>query len=183
MNTKKFSEALSEIDARYIEKAINYHPAKIKRRTFHWIAVTAACLALTWIAHIRLFSGNVNDPVIENSETEDYLISESSADAAPMVFVNGILYQQSPEYISYEEMQDDFVYLGKIESYADITDISLSDDESMASNDGVPKENFQANTHIVGANVYQYGKNLVIQVDDAYWLYEALDVSESTDTE
>ena len=35
-----------------------------------------------------------------------------------------------------------------------------------------PKENFQANDDIVGAAVYQYGDNIVVEFEGKYWLYE-----------
>ena len=38
--------------------------------------------------------------------------------------------------------------------------------------DGIPKENFQANHPIVGAEVYQYGDNIVVKIEGKYWLYE-----------
>ena len=37
---------------------------------------------------------------------------------------------------------------------------------------GIPKENFQANHPIVGAKVYQYGNNIVVEIGGKYWLYE-----------
>ena len=34
------------------------------------------------------------------------------------------------------------------------------------------KKNFQANHPIVGAKVYQYGDNIVVEFEGKYWLYE-----------
>ena len=34
--------------------------------------------------------------------------------------------------------------------------------------DGIPKENFQANHPIVGAEVYQYGENIVVEIGGKY---------------
>jgi len=89
----------------------------------------------------------------------------NAADASPMVYVNGTLYKQNTEQISYGEMKEEFIYLGKIES-------NVTNNQS--STDGIPKENFQANIPIVGAEVYQYGDDVVIHTDNKYWLYEAV---------
>ena len=66
-----------------------------------------------------------------------------SGDIAPMVYVNE---------------KSAFKLLGKIES-------TVSSSEE-------PKENFQANDDIVGAAVYQYGDNIVVEFEGKYWLYE-----------
>lgn len=106
--------------------------------------------------------GDTSD-IAENNEIDNENVSVStSCDAAPMVYVNGTLFQRSPEAVCYEELLPEFVYVGKIEN-----DI-LSD-----GTDGVPAENMQANTPIVGARVYSYGENIVVYIDDMYWLYEA----------
>ncbi len=98
----------------------------------------------------------------------------NAADAPPMVYVNGILYKQNTEQISYGEMKEEFIYLGKIES-----DVTIN----QSSTDGIPKENFQANVPIVGAEVYQYGEHVVIQTDNRYWLYEAVNHENNSGTQ
>lgn len=105
----------------------------------------------------------------------DSPITSSTADAAPMICVNGTLYKQSTNQISFNELNDKFVYLGDVES-----DIINLQGNSGAGNtlDGVPKENFQANHPIVGSEVYQYGNDMVVKVEGKYWLYEA--ISDST---
>ena len=92
------------------------------------------------------------------------------ADAPPMVCVNDTLYKQSTKQTSYNELKDDFVYLGVIES--DIT--NLQNNSSGNASDGIPKENFQANHPIVGAKVYQYGDDIVVEIEGKYWLYETI---------
>ena len=67
-------------------------------------------------------------------------------------------------------MKDDFVYLGVIES--DIT--NLQNNSNGNASDGIPKENFQANHPIVGAKVYQYGDDIVVEIKGKYWLYETI---------
>ncbi|WP_298020113.1 hypothetical protein [uncultured Dysosmobacter sp.] len=109
--------------------------------------------------------GAVDDmPQVENRRSDDAETAQPAAisthgvaDAPPMVYVNGVLYKQSTEQISYGEMKEEFICLGKI--------------ESTASEEGVPKEDLQANDSIVGCEVYQYGENIVVHIGDAYWLY------------
>ena len=164
MNTKKFSEAIGKIDSCYIDEAIRY---KKKSRLLNWIkwtAPTAACFVFICAAIFHFFPDN-DDEII------------STTDAALMVYVNGILYEQSTKGISYKEWNDDFVYLGQIKS--DITDYSDTTETGVIL-DGIPKENFQANHPIIGANVYQYGDNIVIQIDKQYRLYEAIHNEDTT---
>lgn len=99
----------------------------------------------------------------------DSVTTPGIADAAPMIYVNDTLYKQSTSQTSFNELKDDFVYLGVIES--DVTNFQGTND---AGNylDGIPKENFQANHPIVGAEVYQYGENIVVGIGGKYWLYE-----------
>ncbi len=80
-----------------------------------------------------------------------------------MVYVNDTLYKQSSDQQGYPEFMDDFVYLGQI-----LSDIANS---QSGNTDGVPKENFQANHPVVGCEVYQYGENIVVKINGAYWLY------------
>lgn len=49
MNPKKFSEAMGEIDNKYVDEAIRYKKSGKKRRWIRW-ASAAACLALTVVA-------------------------------------------------------------------------------------------------------------------------------------
>ena len=112
----------------------------------------------------------------------------SAADAAPMVYVNDRLYRQSLREISYEDKKEEFLYLGKIES--DITagqnaagSSEQGDGTGQSTADGVPKENFQANHPIVGAEVCQYGEDIVIFINGKYWLYEAMDGEENLNTQ
>lgn len=156
MNSKKFTEAMSELDSKYVDEALNYKFTKKRHGWIKWVATAAACLVLVYVAAISLFPGNDDNNVT----------TPGIADAAPMVYVNDTLYMQSLEQTSYKEIKADFVYLGNVES-------DVTNDQSTT--DGVPKENFQSNTPIVGAEIYQYGDDIVIQIDGEYWLYEILD--------
>ena len=81
-----------------------------------------------------------------------------SGDIAPMVYVNDTLYQIVDPQPNIADEKSAFNLLGKIESKVS----SLHE----------PKENFQANDDIVGAAVYQYGDNIVVEIEGKYWLYE-----------
>lgn len=105
----------------------------------------------------------------------------SSADAPPMVYVNGTLYRQYPQQISYEEKKAGFLYLGSIQSHVNgdgqhtVEESDISADGTLQhAADGIPKENLQANTPIVGAEVYQYNNDIAVLTDGKYWLYEPL---------
>ena len=123
----------------------------------------AACLMVTLGVGVFLIGGN-KTPDVENSAGEDSnIVASTNVDVAPMVYVNDTLYKKSLEEVYYEELLAEFVFVGKIES--DIT-------SNQTSADGVPKVNLQANTPIVGSEVYQYGNNVVVKVNGIYWLYE-----------
>ena len=155
MTNEKLYEVLGDINEKYVSEARVYQKAK-KPIWAKWGAI-AACLVLVCVVAIPFFSHN-------NSVT-----TPDIADAAPMIYVNDTLYKQSTSQTSFNELKDDFVYLGVIES--DVTNFQGTND---AGNylDGIPKENFQANHPIVGSEVYQYGENIVVGIGGKYWLYE-----------
>ena len=70
------------------------------------------------------------------------------------------LYQIVDSQSNLADEKSSFNLLGKIEN-------TVSSSEE-------PKENFQANDDIVGAAVYQYGDNIVVEFEGKYWLYEHL---------
>ena len=154
MNEKKFSEAMSEVNDRYYEEAAQYERKRKKPAWTKWAAMVA-CLCLVVAAGI-IVPKLINPAQVESS-------SQFAADAAPMVYVNDTLYRQSTTQTSYAELNEEFIYLGEIESEV-INDQSISD--------GIPKKNFQANHPIVGTKVYQYGDNIVVEINGKYWLYE-----------
>lgn len=156
MTNEKLYEVLGNINEKYVSEARAYQKAK-KSIWAKWVAI-AACLVLVCVVAIPLFLHN-----------NDSVTTPGIADAAPMIYVNDTLYKQSASQTSFTELKDNFVYLGVIES--DVTNIQGTND---AGNylDGIPKENFQANHPIVGAEVYQYGENIVVGIGGKYWLYE-----------
>ena len=156
MTNEKLYEILGDINEKHVYEARAYHKAK-KPIWAKWGAI-AACLVLVCVVAIPLFLHN-----------NDSVTTPGIADAAPMIYVNDTLYKQSTSQTSFTELKDNFVYLGVIES--DVTNIQGTND---AGNylDGIPKENFQANHPIVGAEVYQYGENIVVGIGGKYWLYE-----------
>ena len=155
MNAKKFSDAMSELDTKYVDEALNYKKKMKKPVWIKW-GVMAACLCLIiCVATIpRLLNGS-NPPV--------------SGDLAPMVYVNNKLYQYADSQPSLTDKESQFIYLGEI--------------ESKVSSSQEPKENFQANDDIVGAKVYQYENDIVILIDGKYFLYSNLENAENETVE
>ena len=155
MNAKKFSDAMSELDTKYVDEALNYKKKMKKPVWIKW-GVVAACLCLIiCVATIpRLLNGS-NPPV--------------SGDLAPMVYVNNKLYQYADSQPSLTDKESQFIYLGEI--------------ESKVSSSQEPKENFQANDDIVGAKVYQYENDIVILIDGKYFLYSNLENAENETVE
>lgn len=95
MNAKKFSEAMGELDNRYVDEAIDYKRKAKKPGWLKWGAM-AACLTLICVAAISLLTHN----------GEDTITAPGVTDAPPMVYVNGTLYKQSTEQISYGEPKE-----------------------------------------------------------------------------
>lgn len=146
MNSKKFSEAMSELDNKYVDEAINYKKKAKKPGWIKWGAMAAClCLVICAFAIPRLFD-NSSAPV------------PGTGDLVPMIYVNNSLYQYASNQPDLADKESEFIYLGKIESKVN---------ESQE-----PKVNFQANDDIVGANVYQYGNDIVALIDGKYCLYE-----------
>lgn len=151
MKKEDFFEVLGELDGKIVKEAKAY----MKKRT-NWKVWGSMVACLAVVLSIGAFALNSR----QNGNT----VSESGvADVALMVYVNNTLYKQSGDQQGYPELKDEFVYLGQILS--DVTNNQSGD------TDGVPKENFQANHPIVGCEVYQYGENIVVKINDAYWLY------------
>ena len=167
MTSKTISDAITNISAEYIEKAADYTVVKKAHKPV-WLkwAAMAACLCLVVTAGIIV-------PKLINS-TQDDIIPPFVADAAPMVYVNNMLYKQSTTQTSYAELKEEFMYLGEIESEV-INDQSITD--------GIPNKNFQANHSIVGSKVYQYGDDIVVEINGKYWLYEPLEDSKNENVE
>lgn len=159
MRKEDFAEVIGDINEKHIVEARADHKAK-KPTWLKWGAM-AACLCLVLVGAFVMRPDN-GDYTGDNT-----VVSSGVEDVAPMVYVNNVLYKQSTTQVSYTELKPEFIYVGKIET-------DITSDQS-TSTDGVPKENFQANTPIVGAEVYQYGDDVVIQINGEYWLYEIMD--------
>jgi len=144
LRKEDFFEVLGELDDDLVKGAET--PTKKKMNWKIW-GTLAACLALIGTLAVHFFP----------SDHGNEMPSQGVADIAPMVYVNDTLYIQSSDQQGYPELKDEFVYLGKI--------------ENAASEKSTPNENFQANHPVVGCEVYQYGENIVVQINGAYWLY------------
>ena len=101
MTNEKLYEVLGDINEKYVSEARVYQKAK-KPIWAKWGAI-AACLVLVCVVAIPLFLHN-----------NDSVTTPGIADAAPMIYVNDTLYKQSTSQTSFNELKDDFVYLGVI---------------------------------------------------------------------
>ena len=77
----------------------------------------------------------------------------------PLIYTNDTLYKYFRDTES-ESLDDGFVYIGKIESQVPQTQS--------------PEENFQANTDIVGAKIYQSSNYLIVVIGERYVYYYLL---------
>ena len=74
MNAKKFSDAMSELDTKYVDEALNYKTKMKKPIWIKWgIMAACLCLIICVVTIPRLLNGS-NPPI--------------SGDLAPMVYVN-----------------------------------------------------------------------------------------------
>lgn len=186
MKKEDLFEIIGELDDNLVKAA---KTPVMKRINWKALGTMAACFAVMCIA-IRGFSLTVHHgseapappetweeapmaeaPAEEAAPMEEAApAKEPSAEEVPaeeseapagdlesMVYVNDILYRLSPNQESYQERAEDFTYLGEI--------------ESAVSSDSIPKQNLQANDPIIGCEVYQYGENIVVKIDDSYLLY------------
>ncbi len=151
MKKEDFFEVLGEIDDDIVKGAKSTMKKKMNWKMWGGLA---ACFALVF---------SIGAFFLNTLQEKDVVTESGTADAAPMVYVNDTLYKQSSDQQGYPEFKDDFIYLGQI-----LSDITNS---QSGVTDGIPKENFQANHPIVGCEVYQYGENIVIKINNAYWLY------------
>lgn len=143
MTSKKFSEAMGELDNKYVDEAINYKKKAKKPVWVKWGAIAAClCLVICAFAIPRLFE-KPNDNI--------------SGDLSPMIYVNNTLYRITSDQPDLTGKESQFVYLGTI--------------SSKVSSSQYPKENFQANDDIVGSEVYQFGEDIVVEIDGQYWIY------------
>lgn len=146
MNSKKFSEAMGELDSKYVNEAINYKKKARKPVWAKWGAIAAClCLVICAFAIPHLFEKPNNS---------------ASGDLSPMIYVNDTLYRITSDQPDLTGIESQLVYLGTI--------------SSKVSSSQYPKENFQANDDIVGSEVYQFGEDIVVEIDGQYWIYCAV---------
>lgn len=72
MNTKKFSEAMGEIESKYVERAVNYQPKQKKHNFFKWFSM-AACFFLAALIGFGIWNNGMLPSVdpVENNEQLD----------------------------------------------------------------------------------------------------------------
>ena len=134
---------IGDIDDLLVERA-----EKQKHLVIHrWVkpilaTAVAACLIFAVITSVtQLFPRHENP----------------SGDIAPMIYVNSTLYIGTEDHTEYSETDQELVFIGEILSSVD------SSKE--------PTEELQANDAIVGARIYQHGKDIVVFYNDQCWIY------------
>ena len=111
MNAKKFSDAMSELDTKYVDEALNY---KKKARKPVWVkwGTMAACLCIILIGVFTLIPGT------RFWVDENEIISEGTLPGAleiyPTVMVNNHLYEWRKGSAIVKELPDDTVLYGDI---------------------------------------------------------------------
>lgn len=68
MNTERFSEAMGELDSRFVEMSANYRPKQKRRGLVKWASM-AACLCL--ILTLALSFPYINNPGVDPTEPTD----------------------------------------------------------------------------------------------------------------
>lgn len=147
MKNERLLNAIGKIDDDMIANAVHDTKAKKKHSWVKWGAM-AACFCLVFCA-LTIIHFN------------DKSHNQGTGDLAPMVFIDNTLYQIVGNQPDLTEKESEFIYLGEIKSRVD------SSQE--------PTENFQANDDIIGAKVYKYGDEVVVLINNSYWLYERIE--------
>ncbi len=170
ITSELFSEAMGELDTKYITETLSYQPKKKPKAAFVKYVALAAVLCLViaaavWANWDSGLSIDENDnplgTVYEDDTVESVEDSKAEAgDLVPMVYVNDMLYQCAGNQPDLAGKEDEFIFIGEIESQVDTSQ--------------KPAKDFEANDDIVGAKVYQYGDDIVLLIDGQYWLYEAI---------
>ena len=145
MKKEEFCEIFGDINEKYIKEARTHQ----KNKKFGWLkwGAMAACVCFMICAFAipRLFEKPNNS---------------TSGDLSPMICVNNTLYRVANNQPDLTGKESQLVYLGTI--------------SSKVSSSQYPKENFQANDDIVGSVVYQFGEDIVVEIDGQYWSYCAV---------
>ena len=151
MKKEDFFEVLGDLDDDIVEGAKTTMKKKINWKV--WGAMVA-CLCL-------MICTSSIPHLIEQPN------NSASGDLSPMVYVNDTLYRSTDKQSDFNGQKGQLVYLGAI--------------SSKVSSSQYPHENFQANDDIVGSSVYQCGEDIVVKINEQYWLYCAvLDVDYTT---
>jgi len=142
MKSEMILNAIGQIDDSFIEEAAPKVNTIKKRGWVKWGAIAACAVLMLSIFIPKLFT-NIED-------------KPTPGDLRPMIFVNDTLYLDTGKV--YQHKLDNFIYIGEVTSV-------VSENEE-------PAENFQANYVSVGSEVYQYGENIIIFVNDIYSEYQ-----------
>lgn len=158
MNVPRLASIIGDIDDDLIVGAIQGN-TETRARVFpvwHKYATIAASVAIVISLivglHINFYFRNTNSPI--------------PAAIAPFICVNEILYVDTSTQVSFTAIEEQLLFIGEIES--EIT----HDSQKLNS---LPTEHLQANHSIIGSKVYQYGEDIVVEINGKHWLYKYFD--------
>ena len=159
MNVPRLAFIIGEIDDDLIVGAIQDNTETRERvfpvwRKYATIAASVAIVISIIVGlHINSYFRSPNSPI--------------PADIAPFICVNEMLYNDTSKQLSFDDIEGQLVFIGEIES-----ETTYDPQKSY----GLPTEHLQANRSIIGSKVYQYGDDIVVEINGKYWLFEYFDI-------
>lgn len=123
MNMKHFSKAMSEVDSKYVEEALNYKK-KTKRNSWVKWGTMAACFAVVAVAAISVLPNYLNRQGVTPPNTPNEVITDHSNDDTPPVtseirismsdmMINQVDGFTSADYVRYNPETDNEVIWNK----------------------------------------------------------------------
>lgn len=163
MKKEDFFEVIGGLDDDIVKGAkSDMKNAKSMKMKLNWkvCGAMAACLCLVATVNTLASSSENNQYLDSGTFDGDPNGYGQTADISPMICVNRALYKISGNQPDLAGNKDKLLYLGEI--------------LSAVSSSQKPTEDFQANDDIIGSAVYQYGEDVVVEINGEYWLYELL---------
>lgn len=151
MNSKRLSEAISEVNDKYYVEAANYQPKRKKQTWVKWGAI-AACLCLVII-------GSLVVPNILEGGHDNTNVTPS---VYPYVMVNDVIYLIDPDGYAASELPDEYVEIGKIEGNTSADKAQnwysqgCKEGEAVYQSADIPNEVFVYTTLFSGSGEYRY---------------------------
>lgn len=149
MNAKKISEAMNEIDGKYVDESINYKRKSIKHSWAKWGSLAAACLVLITTSVIAMSdSASDNNPVSTDNNSVAQIEQLSPASDSPVGMRKMINYGG----MRYAFLENGAIYNLSAEQLGEVLGILEYDIQAN------PQENAQKEfsaTYALGGTVYK----------------------------